>query len=111
MEKQDQPVDTPPYGILLQIGHWENAPIEEGDRRLARWAVHTHVDQKTTETRLEAAMKILLDAGYRGCWGVEHHSGKTNMPRWRCNWPTCAGPWRSFRPRLLPRQIAPGAIT
>lgn len=76
MEKLALAVDSPAFGILLHIGHWENAPIEEGDRRLARWAVHTHVDQKTTETRLEAAMKILLDAGYRGCWGVEHHSGK-----------------------------------
>jgi hypothetical protein len=34
------------------------------------------VDQKTSETRLESAMKILIDAGYTGCWGVEHHTGK-----------------------------------
>jgi len=76
MEALARGVDHPAFGILLHIGHWENAPIEEGDRRLAKWAVHTHVDQKTTETRLESAMKILLDAGYTGCWGVEHHSGK-----------------------------------
>lgn len=76
MEALAKAVDHPAFGILLHLGHWENAPIEEGDSRLAKWAMHTHVDQKTTETRLESAMKILLDAGYDGCWGVEHHTGK-----------------------------------
>lgn len=76
MEALAKSVDHPSFGILLHLGHWENAPIEEGDRRAAKWAMHTHVDQKTTETRLESAMKILLDAGYTGCWGVEHHSGR-----------------------------------
>jgi sugar phosphate isomerase/epimerase len=76
METLAKAVNHPAFGILLHLGHWENAPIEEGDRRLAKWAMHTHIDQKTTETRLESAMKILLDAGYTGCWGVEHHSGK-----------------------------------
>ena len=76
MEAVARGVNHPAFGILIHLGHWENAPAEEGDRRLARWAMHTHLDQKTTETRLESAMKILLDAGYTGCWGVEHHTGK-----------------------------------
>jgi sugar phosphate isomerase/epimerase len=76
MEKLAKSVDSPAFGILMHIGHWENAPIEESDKRMAKYAVHTHIDQKTTETRLESAMKILLDAGYTGCWGVEHHTGK-----------------------------------
>lgn len=76
MERLARAVDHPAFGILLHIGHWENAPEEEGDRRLAPWACHTHVDARVTRTRLESAMQILLDAGYRGCWGVEHHTGK-----------------------------------
>jgi len=76
MEALAKAVNHPAFGILIHLGHWENAPIEEGDRRLAKWAMHTHVDQKTTETRLESAMKTLLDAGYTGCWGVEHHTGR-----------------------------------
>lgn len=76
MEKLATSVNSPGFGILLHLGHWENAPIEEGDKRLAKWAAHTHIDQKTTENRLEAAMRILIDAGYKGCWGVEHHTGK-----------------------------------
>lgn len=76
MERLARAVDHPAFGILLHIGHWENAPEEEGDRRLARWAVHTHVDARITATRLEPAMRLLLAAGYTGCWGVEHHSGR-----------------------------------
>lgn len=77
MENLAQAVDRPAFGILMHIGHWEGvATAEDGDRHLARWTVHTHVDANITRTRLESAMKILLAAGYRGYWGVEHHSGK-----------------------------------
>lgn len=76
MERLARAVDHPAFGILMHIGHWENAPEEEGDKRLARWAVHTHVDARVTRTRLESAMQILINAGYNGYWGVEHHSGQ-----------------------------------
>lgn len=76
MERLARAVNHPGFGILLHIGHWENAPEEEGDRRLAPWAAHTHVDARITRTRLESAMRILIDAGYQGYWGVEHHSGQ-----------------------------------
>jgi sugar phosphate isomerase/epimerase len=76
MERLARAVDHPGFGILLHLGHWENAPAEEGDRRLAPWAIHTHIDANVTRSRLEPAMRILIDAGYTGCWGVEHHSGK-----------------------------------
>lgn len=76
MERLARAVGDPAFGILMHIGHWENAPEEEGDRRLAPWAVHTHVDARITRTRLESAMRLLLDAGYEGYWGVEHHSAK-----------------------------------
>ncbi|OPZ25101.1 MAG: Xylose isomerase-like TIM barrel [Lentisphaerae bacterium ADurb.BinA184] len=76
MERLAEAVNDPGFGILMHIGHWEGVPEEEGDRRLARYAVHTHVDARITRTRLESAMKLLLDAGYLGHWGVEHHSAK-----------------------------------
>jgi sugar phosphate isomerase/epimerase len=75
MERLAKAVDHPGFGILLHIGHWENAPEEEGDRRLAKYAMHTHVDARVTRTRLEAAMRLLLSNGYQGHWGIEHHSG------------------------------------
>jgi sugar phosphate isomerase/epimerase len=76
MERLARAVAHPAFGILMHIGHWEGASAEQGDRRLAPWAVHTHVDAGVTRTRLEPAMRLLLEAGYGGCWGVEHHTGK-----------------------------------
>jgi len=76
MERLAKAVDHPGFGILLHLGHWEDAPAEEGDRRLAPWTFHTHIDARTTNTRLEPAMRLLVEAGYKGYWGVEHHSGK-----------------------------------
>jgi hypothetical protein len=76
MERLCRAVDHDAFGILLHIGHWENAAEEEGDRRLAPWAMHTHIDARITRSRLEPAMRLLRDAGYSGCWGVEHHSAR-----------------------------------
>ena len=74
MEEIAKTVAHPAYGILLHIGHWELGDPDEGDRRLAPYAVHTHVDAKITQTCLAEKMLLLLDAGYTGYWGVEHHS-------------------------------------
>ena len=79
MERLAKTVNHPAFGILLHVGHWEGAPEEEGDRRLAKYAVHTHVDAHITRTRLEPAMRLLLAAGYLGYWGVEHHTGKNEF--------------------------------
>jgi len=67
-------VDHPAYGILLHIGHWVPGREDEGDRMAAPWTMHTHVDARITRTRLEEKMRLLVDAGYQGCWGVEHHT-------------------------------------
>ncbi|MBI4556776.1 MAG: TIM barrel protein [Candidatus Hydrogenedentes bacterium] len=84
MERLARAVDHPGFGILLHIGHWENAPAEEGDRRLAPWTMHTHVDANVTRARLEPAMRLLMDAGYRGYWGVEHHSAVNEYAEVAC---------------------------
>ena len=78
MDKVRKAVDNPAYGILLHIGHWNGGPAMEdkGDRLLAPWTVHTHVDARITGSCLEEKMKILIEAGYKGYWGVEHHSAK-----------------------------------
>ncbi len=67
-------VNHPGYGILLHLGHWEDCSAEVGDRVMAPWAIHTHVDANVTRNHLAARMQILIDAGYKGYWGVEHHS-------------------------------------
>ncbi|MCW3098685.1 MAG: xylose isomerase [Chthonomonadaceae bacterium] len=74
MERLARAVDHPAYGILMHLGHWEDCDPVEGDRRLASWTVHTHVDARVSRTDLAERMQVLLDANYTGCWGVEHHT-------------------------------------
>lgn len=76
MEKLAKAIDHPAYGILMHLGHWEDCDPVEGDRRLAPWAIHTHVDARVTRNDLAGRMQILLDANYQGYWGVEHHTAK-----------------------------------
>jgi len=75
MERVYRAVDHPAYGILLHIGHWDEDE-EGGDRLCAPWTMHTHVDARIASTCLEERMRLLVDAGYRGYWGVEHHSAR-----------------------------------
>jgi hypothetical protein len=101
----------PAYGILLHIGHWEDGDPDAGDARLARYAVHTHVDAEITRTRLAEKMGLLLEAGYAGCWGVEHHSARTSTPRSPCRSPRSAANWpapcgASVGPRPVPERGA-----
>ena len=69
-------VDSPAWGILLHIGSWKEVDPAEGDRLAAPFTMHTHVPADVVTTCLEERMRILLDAGYEGYWGVEHHSGR-----------------------------------
>lgn len=79
MERVYRAVDHPAFGVLLHVGHWEDIGEAEGDRRCAPLTMHTHVDARITETCLEERVRILLDSGYEGYWGVEHHSAKNEF--------------------------------
>jgi sugar phosphate isomerase/epimerase len=74
MKRVYEAVNHPSYGMLLHMGHWDEDE-ENGDRIVAPWTMHTHVDARTSAAA-EEKIKILLDAGYQGFWGVEHHTGK-----------------------------------
>jgi sugar phosphate isomerase/epimerase len=76
MKRVYEAVDSPAYGIMLHIGHWVEGKEDEGDRLVAPWTFHTHVDWRITTTCLAEKMALLRDAGYQGYWGVEHHTGK-----------------------------------
>lgn len=69
-------VNSPAYGVLLHIGHWEDGDPDGGDAKMAKYAMHTHVDATTSVTNIGEKIAMLLGAGYGGCWGVEHHTGK-----------------------------------
>jgi sugar phosphate isomerase/epimerase len=70
MKRLCEAVDHPGFGVLL---HYRG---NTGDALMAPWAMYTHISWAITETSLEESINLLLDTGYQGCWGVEHHSGK-----------------------------------
>lgn len=76
MQRVYEAVASPAYGIMLHIGHWVDGREDEGDRLVAPWVFHTHVDWRITTTCLAEKMALLRDAGYEGYWGVEHHTGQ-----------------------------------
>ena len=76
MERLARAVDHPAFGVLLHVGHWVKGDQAEGDRRCLPWTMHTHVDARIAASCLQERVQMLLDGGYRGYWGVEHHSGK-----------------------------------
>ena len=79
MLKLHAAVASPYFGILLHMGKETGATPGDYDRALAPIAIHTHIDQKTCNERLDDALLILLDAGYKGALGIEHHTGKNEL--------------------------------
>lgn len=79
MLKLHAAVSSPHYGILLHMGKDTWTSPRDYDRALAPVAIHTHIDQRTCYERLDDALAILLESGYTGALGVEHHSGKNEL--------------------------------
>ena len=74
MKRLCEAVNHPGYGMLL---HFRG---NEGDKLMAPWAMHTHLSWDITENHLLESMTMLREVGYKGCWGIEHHSGKNEYP-------------------------------
>lgn len=68
-------VNSPAFGVLLHFGRWAGPLADQGDAMIAPWVMHTHVNQ-TIMADPEPAMRSLRDAGYRGCWSLEHVSNR-----------------------------------
>jgi len=79
MLKLHAAVASPYYGILLHMGKDTSTSPNDYDKALAPIAIHTHIDQKTCYNRLDDALAILLESGYRGALGIEHHTGKNEL--------------------------------
>lgn len=72
-------VDAPAFGILLHMGKDTARTPDDYDRKLAPLAIHTHIDMRTTVDRVDSALRILREAGYAGCLGVEHQIGRAHV--------------------------------
>ncbi len=70
MQRICQMVNHSGFGVLL---HFRG---NAGDAAIAPYSMHTHIAWTVTETGLEGTLTMLKDAGYQGCWGVEHHSAQ-----------------------------------
>ena len=68
MKRLCEAVNHPGFGVLL---HLRDNP---GNALMARWAMHTHISWEITEGDLAGSLAVLRDAGYQGCWSIEHHS-------------------------------------
>jgi sugar phosphate isomerase/epimerase len=69
-----QAVDHPAFGVLM---HFHD---REGENLIYPYTMHTHIMWDICVNRLEENMNMLRQAGYTGCWGVEHHTGKDEYP-------------------------------
>jgi len=78
LQKLYRAVDHPGFGISCHIGGWQGTAEEkaEADRLVAPWVCHTHIPWNITEGPLEEKMRNLRDAGYQGCYSVEHHTAR-----------------------------------
>lgn len=83
MVRVSEAVAHPAYGILLHFDHWD-ADVDNGDQRVAKWVMHTHIDAQTTFSRIDQVLQILADAGYTGYLGVEHHSAANEYAEVEC---------------------------
>lgn len=69
---------VPGLGFLFDTHNWKRELRDEARERCARYATATHIktldwDENGNEIgeNVETAIRLLLDAGYNGCWGIE----------------------------------------
>ena len=78
LRKLFQAVKAPNFGLLLHLGNWQQSQDNsleaqiKNDNEFAPKAMHTHVMYEVCE-QAETRLPQLLEAGYKGCIGVESH--------------------------------------
>ena len=70
MVKICEAVDHPGFGVLL---HFKSP---EGDKKIAPYAMHTHISWEATQDHLADKLNMLHATGYTGSYSVEHHSAQ-----------------------------------
>lgn len=67
----------PGFGLSVHMSQWQGTQEDKdkADKESAPWVAAVHFDNNTCEGPLVEKMTILRNAGYQGCWIVEHHGG------------------------------------
>ena len=73
-------VNHPSYGHLFHIDDNFDGDTELGEKYAIETAMHTHVTASSIPN-IKKYIKALLNAGYKGVFSVEHHSGKHELDR------------------------------
>lgn len=70
----------PGFGLSVHMSQWQGTPQEKdlADKESAPWVVAVHMDNNTCSGPLAEKMSLLRDAGYKGWYVVENHSGGQN---------------------------------
>ena len=84
MEKLIKAVDHPGFGICVHFGGWNadspetrEADNDAADKAVVKYVCHTHFPWDICESpKLVEKMTLLRDAGYKGYYSAEHHSGQ-----------------------------------
>ena len=80
LEKIYQGVDSDAYGHLFHFGNFIDGKIESGLDTVVKMAMHTHIPANYIPFAKEY-IRRLANAGYKGTFSIEHHSGKHEYER------------------------------
>ena len=73
-------VDSEAYGHLFHFGNFIEGQIETGLETVLKMAMHTHISAESV-TYAKEYIRRLVNAGYKGTFSIEHHSGKHEYER------------------------------
>lgn len=73
-------VNNEAYGHLFHFGNFIEGQIEAGLETVLKMAMHTHVPANSL-TFAKEYIRRLVNAGYKGTFSVEHHTGKHEYER------------------------------
>jgi len=73
-------VNNEAYGHLFHFGNFFEGQIEAGFETVLKMAMHTHIPANSL-TYAKEYVRRLVNAGYKGTFSIEHHTGKHEYER------------------------------
>jgi len=80
LENIYQAVNSDAYGVLFHFGNFFEGQKEIGLETVLKMAMHTHIPADSIPSAKEY-IRRLVNAGYKGTFSIEHHTGKHEYER------------------------------